>query len=418
MDSGPDGTLTISGEGAMADYALMNDYYEMGGRWYFGTTAPWWTDPWNIHAVVLEDGLTSIGNYAFTGCMQLESLQIPASVASIGKDPFLSCCAITAYIVDPDNARFSSDTDGVLYDKAQTRLIRYPVGNPRTTFTIPDTVTVIGSSAFSTAVGGVAPAYTDYHGKLSGLVIPVGVTKIEDGALTHSDELQYIKILNPDCEMSYYAFMLSCDGERTPYGLKVYGYLGSTAETSAQEAEENTAAIPGYGPVENLFQALCPTDYTHTVTEATETAPTCTEAGHLAGWYCTDCGAWLIGDTVDPINHRNAYDVAAAEATATEHGFTAGRYCPDCNTWVSGHAVIHNRLGAQTVLQAPTATEDGLVDIVCTVCGEHGQYTVSATGPQPGDNGDNDSGGFWAQITNFFRGIVDWFLRLFRWFGK
>ena len=145
------------------------------------------------------------------------------------------------------------------------------------------------------------------------------------------------------------------------------------------------------------------------------TAATCITEG-VKHFTCTRCEATKDAPVpIDSAVHANLSDIAAAEATATEHGFTAGRYCPDCNTWVSGHAVIHNRLGAQTVLQAPTATEDGLVDIVCTVCGEHGQYTVSATGPQPGGN---DSGGFWAQITNFFRGIVDWFLRLFRWMGK
>ena len=145
------------------------------------------------------------------------------------------------------------------------------------------------------------------------------------------------------------------------------------------------------------------------------TAATCITEG-VKHFTCTRCEATKDAPVpIDSAVHANLSDIPAAEATATEHGFTAGRYCSDCNTWVSGHAVIHNRLGAQTVIKAPTATDDGLVDIVCTVCGEHGQYTVSATGPQPDDNGS--SGGFWQEITGFFRGIIDWFLRLFKWLG-
>ena len=36
---------------------------------------------------------------------------------------------------------------------------------------------------------------------------------------------------------------------------------------------------------------------------------------------------------------------------------------------------------------------------------------------KPDENG-NTEGGFWQRITGFFRGFIDWFLRLFKWFGK
>ncbi len=138
-------------------------------------------------------------------------------------------------------------------------------------------------------------------------------------------------------------------------------------------------------------------------------------AGHSIGWYCEDCGVWLSGETIPPINHRNAQNVAATEATATEHGHTAGVWCPDCETWLSGHDVIHNHLGEQRVIKEPTETEEGIVEIQCTVCGEWGEYTATWTEPEP-DNGGS-SGGFWQEITGFFRGIIDWFLRLFKWLG-
>ncbi len=125
------------------------------------------------------------------------------------------------------------------------------------------------------------------------------------------------------------------------------------------------------------------------------------------------CYLYSAGETA-----HNLTDVSATEATADEHGYTAGVYCPDCETWLSGHEVIHNHLGAQTIIKEPTENEEGIVDIVCTVCGEHGQYTAAKTEPKPDDNDVSDSGGFWQRITSFAKGIIDWFLRLFKWFGK
>lgn len=81
---------------------------------------------------------------------------------------------------------------------------------------------------------------------------------------------------------------------------------------------------------------------------------------------------------------------------------------------------VHNALGAQTIIKEPTETEEGLVDIVCTVCGDTFRYTAEKlphTDPQPSGTGDT-GGGFWMRIQSFFKGIIDWFLRLFKWLGK
>ena len=160
------------------------------------------------------------------------------------------------------------------------------------------------------------------------------------------------------------------------------------------------------------------------MTEKAEAAATCTAAGHTAGWYCETCGAYLTGEVIDSLNHANAQPVAETKPTASAHGFTAGVYCPDCDTWLSGHDVIHNQLGARTVVKEATEDSEGEVIIVCTACGESGLYALEKlphTDPQPeqptDNNGSSEDNSFFGRIRRAARGIIEVFLRLIRWLG-
>ncbi|MCR5543064.1 MAG: leucine-rich repeat domain-containing protein, partial [Eubacterium sp.] len=111
------GKLTISGTGAMADF---NDD---------DNKAPWYNSRTSIHNVVIENGVTSIGEYAFGWCENLITITIPNSVKSIGDRAFYVCRKLT-------------------------------------TVTIPDSVTSIGEEAFWEC------------GKLTGINIPKNVSSI------------------------------------------------------------------------------------------------------------------------------------------------------------------------------------------------------------------------------------------------
>lgn len=74
-------TLTISGTGAMTDYTKSG-------------VAPWNEDYEEIGFVVIENGVTTIGEYAFENCTLLESVAIPDSVEKIGKYAFSDCSAL------------------------------------------------------------------------------------------------------------------------------------------------------------------------------------------------------------------------------------------------------------------------------------------------------------------------------------
>ena len=73
------GTLTISGSGPMEDY-----YYN---------NCPWVSTLWK--SVVIEQGITAIGDYAFYNCSNLTEITIADSVTSIGDFAFYGCSSLT-----------------------------------------------------------------------------------------------------------------------------------------------------------------------------------------------------------------------------------------------------------------------------------------------------------------------------------
>ena len=72
------GALTISGSGAMRSFANK-------------TSMPWYDYLDQIEEIIIEEGVTSIGNYAFAGCANVTSVTIDSDVASIGVNAFSGC---------------------------------------------------------------------------------------------------------------------------------------------------------------------------------------------------------------------------------------------------------------------------------------------------------------------------------------
>ncbi|MDR1404418.1 MAG: leucine-rich repeat protein, partial [Candidatus Methanoplasma sp.] len=74
-------TLTITGPGAMDDFLVQG--------------APWFGDGADVTSVVIGSGVTTIGNNAFEGCLNLTSVVIPSSVTTIGENAFRGCVRLT-----------------------------------------------------------------------------------------------------------------------------------------------------------------------------------------------------------------------------------------------------------------------------------------------------------------------------------
>jgi len=210
-----DSVLTISGTGAMTDYSSSSS-----------SRAQWYSNRSSIKSVVIEDGVTNIGDFAFYDCRGLTSVTIPNSVTSIGGYAFFSCTSLTSVTIGnsvtsigdqafrgctgltsvtipegvtsigdaafcdcsgltsinvaDDNPNYISK-DGVLFDKQQTTLIQYP-GGKQGAYVIPNSVTSIGNYAFYGCSG------------LTSVTIPNSVTSIGMGAFMNCTALTSVTI--------------------------------------------------------------------------------------------------------------------------------------------------------------------------------------------------------------------------------
>ena len=210
-----DSVLTISGTGEMENYALGED------------TVPWNSLKDNFTSLIINEGITSIGNYAFYNCTGLTSVTIPNSVTSIGGDAFsgctglisvsignnvndigytafLSCSRLTAIDVAENNPYYCS-VEGVLFDKNKTKIIQYPTGNTRTSYTIPVGVNIIGKCCFGEC------------SSLKEVTIPNSVTDIEWQAFANCDGLTSVTIPEKVTSIGQSAFW--CHNMKTIYCL-------------------------------------------------------------------------------------------------------------------------------------------------------------------------------------------------------
>jgi hypothetical protein len=102
------GIFTVSGSGPMADYAP-GDSGGSSAPWS-GSGIPGSGDNYTIFRVIVEEGVTSVGNFAFTDCVKLTSVDIPNSVASIGEGAFSGCNGLRQIIsLSEDNPDVADD---------------------------------------------------------------------------------------------------------------------------------------------------------------------------------------------------------------------------------------------------------------------------------------------------------------------
>ena len=179
-----EGTLTISGSGAMTNYS-------------YGTHAPWYNYRSLIKTAVLESGVTSIGNLALYNCSELTSVTIPSSVTGIEKYPFSGCAALTD--VHYDGSRMQWSKLGVSVESNVTvhctSLGSGTCGDGLTWLLDNDGVlTISGSGAMTDYSSGSKVPWSQYKAEITAAVIEPGVTSVGNYALYDCDGLTSVTL--------------------------------------------------------------------------------------------------------------------------------------------------------------------------------------------------------------------------------
>ncbi|MBR5093908.1 MAG: InlB B-repeat-containing protein [Oscillospiraceae bacterium] len=188
-----DGSLYISGTGAMAD-----------GR-------PWGNYSTSIKKVYIYSGVTRIGNNAFDCCSNITQVSIPTSVTEIGSSAFYSCSSLAS----------------VRIPSSVTSIGSYAFANcdALTSVTIPSSVTSLGNNAFYSCE------------KLQKVSLPEGLLRIERSTFHHCNYLNTINFPSTlvEIEDSAFFFCYWLSSIKLPEGLISIGdsaFYGCTKMTS------------------------------------------------------------------------------------------------------------------------------------------------------------------------------------------
>ena len=288
-----DGKLTISGTGAMKDYNAADNL------------SPAYMNS-DVKKVVIEDGVTSIGELAFFKCSNLTNITIPDSVTCIEYAAFHGCSSLSS-------------------------------------ITIPNSVTSIGVYAFVIC------------SSLTSITIPDGVTSIGYGAFSECSSLKTISL---SCKSS---LKKSDFGEQA--NLVSYTNQHLLTKTAAKAATCSESGNKEYWTCEHcgkyflsddsnpetakaveLSETVIPAS--HKLTKVEAKAATCSEDGNKEYWTCEHCGKYFLSDDTNPetakavelsetilpaIQHKNAELRNSSEPTETAPGYSGDLYCPDCD---------------------------------------------------------------------------------------
>ena len=271
------------------------------------------------------DGLpvTSVGEWSFSDCNSLTSVEIPDGVTSIGYDAFHNCSSLESINI-PDSVtsigigafRYCSNLKSITIGGSVTSIEAYAfyLCENLDNITIPDGVTSIGIGAFSCCssltninVSENNKNYISVDGALfnkdkteliafpakseiTEYIIPDSVTIIGDLAFADCDSLTSITIENPKCEIFDGPFTIynEIDENYNAYfNGTIYGYKDSTAQAYAEKYGYNFKLID---EIPDVTEPTEPTEPTESVvtTSVTTTASVETSATNITATELSD----------------------------------------------------------------------------------------------------------------------------------
>jgi hypothetical protein len=274
----------------------------------------------NLWNVVISDSVTNIGDYAFCSCSRLTSITIPGGVTNIGQDALAGCIRLGTITVDPRNPTYSS-VDGVLFDKNQITLIQYPPGKAGNHYTIPNSVTSIGDSAFSScySLSGVSLGSNitiigddAFEGcsSLANVTIPYSVISIGNQAFSGCSSLASVKLGGAVASIGIQAFEfteltnITIPAGVTNIGDAAFGYCLSLTDIDVQS--NNTIYSSADGVLfDKSYRTLV--QYPGGKAGGYTIPNTVTNVGNCAFFACTNLSSVTIPDSVASIGTMAFY---------------------------------------------------------------------------------------------------------------
>lgn len=350
------GTLTISGTGNMNHYPT-------------ATKVPWSSYVDQIQAVVIEDGITGVGNYAFSNCSKLTYVRLPAGLQELGDEAFAYCQKLRT-IELPSGLRFIG-RGAFQFCKGLASI------------DIPDSVSTIGDEAFRacsnlisvdlpTCLREVSSRMFGGCERLTSISIPKGVSVIGAYAFQECSRLTSITIPDSVTSIEHHAFerCKALTEVVLPNGLKnISSGLFSCCEKLAYIAIPDSVASIGGMAFEN-----CESLTTIRLPAQLRTIETAAFSGCMQLWHILYTGTEVLWSTVDL--QGDAYGLLLPEIHYNYDGSwmpdPQQRICPECC-----------RQGKHYIPQGervePTCTEDGLEKGICSYCGEFVEMPLEKT---------------------------------------
>ena len=370
-----DGTMTVSGTGAMKAYDIDD--------------SPATQKKDSVKAIVIEDGVTSIGDYAFwncTGltsisipnnvtsigssafesCSQLASIEIPSSVTSIGDYAFSGCSGLTSVNIPEDVTSIGervfmncSQLASIEIPKSVTSIGKYAFSgcSGLTSITILGGVTSIGDFAFSScsqlasieipsSVTSIGNSAFESCSQLASIEIPSSVTSIGNSAFWNCTGLTSITIPNRVTSIGNFAFRYcrSLASITIPDSVTSIGVVAFDSCTNLKTISlscGSTLKKSDFGRQANLVSYV-----SHTLKKTEAKAVTCTENGNKEYWTCEHCKKYFLSndtnpetakaveqsETVIPASHKLT-KVEAKDATCSESGNKEYWTCEHCGKY-------------------------------------------------------------------------------------
>ena len=209
------------------------------------TDLPYVEDCKYVKKVVVSEGITGISQYAFAGFSNLEAVELPTTLKTIGQKAFLNCYRLKSVNIPEGIKEIPFGCFDTCYSLKTVILPKSLEGIGYNAFLycsgleyieLPDNLSYINGGAFFGCFC------------LKEITIPKNVKEIESGTFNVCDSLKKVTILNPNIRFGVFNMFSSIADQ-----LTIYGYNSSTAET---HCKTNSIKFVSLGDSPNLVVQL------------------------------------------------------------------------------------------------------------------------------------------------------------------